>query len=136
VALDLGAALTIGAASSVHDVGATSWIATRLGSIALHADRCGGLHLLLLPRDRGCPACTRPTEVDDAPGASIATGAIAFASAGALAALVCCRWLLGIGSEDTARALTLPPGSGIWADGAPPTRTTCPRGCPPPAHPV
>lgn len=106
----------------------------RLGSILLRGAADGGLHLVLLPGDAGCPACTRaagaPRAADPPPPP------IASASAGALAALTCCRWILGIGHDAQARALVLPAGSGLWTDDAPPVRVACPRGCPPPAHPV
>jgi len=108
--------------------------APRLGAIVLRADaRLDLLHLLLLPAGVACVACTRvgaPPQVPHRPSA------IAAASAGALAALTCCRWLLGIGFDTTARDLVLAAGSAIWTDGAAPARLRCPRGCPPPEQPV
>jgi molybdopterin-synthase adenylyltransferase len=112
---------------------AASSVVPRLGSILLRGDAHGGLHLVLLPGDAGCPACTHAA---GAPRAADPPPPIASASAGALAALTCCRWILGIGHDAQARALVLPAGSGLWTDGAPPVRIACPRGCPPPAHPV
>lgn len=107
----------------------------RCGAIVLRADSGGGFCLLVLPAGTGCPACTRPAAA--ALGSSLPTpGPIASASAGALAALICCRWLLGIGTDTEARVLALPAGSAIWADAAPPARIACPRGCPPPVQPV
>jgi hypothetical protein len=134
VALDLDVARTRAAKLAASEV--TPAVATRLGAMVLRADSLGGLHLLLLPRDRGCPSCTSSQLDDGIATVPVTAGAIASASAGALAALVCCRWLLGIGGDDTARTLVLSPGSAIWVDGPPPTRRACPRGCPPPAHPV
>ena len=107
----------------------------RLGSILLRDDADGGLHLLLLPWDAGCPACTRAAAAPRVAGAP-PPAPLASASAGALAALTCCRWILGIGHDAAARALVLSAGSGLWMDAAPPGRVPCPRGCPPPAHPV
>jgi molybdopterin-synthase adenylyltransferase len=107
----------------------------RLGSILLDAGDDGWLRLLLLPHDTGCSDCASVSEAFS-PVAGPAPGHIALASAGALAALTCCRWLLGIGDDRAPRTLANSPGSAVWTDGAPPARVACPRGCPPPAPPV
>jgi len=107
--------------------------APRLGAIVLRADARLDLHLLLLPGGVACVACTR---VGAPPHLPHRPSPIAAASAGALAALTCCRWLLGIGVDTAARDLVLPAGSAIWTDGAAPARLRCPRGCPPPDQPV
>lgn len=107
----------------------------RLGAIVLRADARGGLRLVVLPADTGCPACVRIAAAPRGP-ADPAPGPIALASAGALAALIACRWLLAIGDDRAARALALAGAGGVWTDDAPPVRTACPRGCPPPAPPV
>lgn len=107
----------------------------RLGSIVLRADTRGGLRLVVLPADTGCPMCFRIAAPPGGP-ADPAPSPIALASAGALAALIACRWLLAIGDDRAPRTLRLEPGSGVWTEDAPPVRTACPRGCPPPAPPV
>lgn len=112
-----------------------SAVRTRLGSAVLRADVRGGLQLVLLPQGTGCPACVHVAGSSHGaghPGPDI----IALASAGALAALTCSRWLLGLGDDRAARALVLAPRAAVWTEHGPPARTACPRGCPPPAHPV
>ena len=108
---------------------------TRLGFVILRTDAQGALQLLLLPAGTGCPVCCPPAgegSASDAPEAD----PIASASAGALAALACCRWLLGIGGDTGARTLVLAADGTTWLEDAPPARTRCLRGCPPPTHPV
>jgi hypothetical protein len=123
--------LAYGTAADAH---AHPLVAARLGSIVLHSAG-GAFRLALLPRGTGCGACIglagSPAEHDPTPPPVIAS-----ASAGALAALACCDWLLGIGEHRTARVLALTAGSGLWIDAPLPARTPCPRGCPPPAEPV
>lgn len=109
-------------------------VAARLGSIALRAV-AGALHLGLMPSGTGCPACVALAR-SPAEDASSPAPAIASASAGALAALACCDWLLGIGEHRNARVLVLAAGSGLWSDAPSPARMPCPRGCPPSAQPV
>lgn len=107
----------------------------RLGSILLRAETTDAVRLVLLPADTGCPACVRVAVPPRGP-TGLPPQTIALASAGAHAALVTCRWLLGIGDDRTARVHTLADPGGVWTDEAPPDRVACPRGCPPPAHPV
>lgn len=109
-------------------------IDARQGTILLR-ERNGTLQLVLIARDGGCPSCLGLS--DPSPGgAATPPSAIALASAGALAALVCCDWLLGVGGHAGVRVLALAAGSGIWTEDPPPSRLACPRGCPPPAQPV
>lgn len=107
----------------------------RLGSILLRGDARSGLRLIVLPRATGCPACVRIAATPRGT-ANPAPGPIALASAGAHAALLACRWILGIGDDRAARVLALDCDGGVWADDVPPVRVACPRGCPPPAPPV
>lgn len=107
----------------------------RLGSILLRGNLDGRAHLLLLPRDTGCPACARVSP-EAFMAANPSPGPIALASAGAVAALTCCRWILGLGDDRAAREFVFSDSDGPWTEAAGPVRISCPRGCPPPAHPV
>lgn len=107
----------------------------RAGEIALQADAGGRLALTIVPDGAGCVACRTPASE----GGSAKPGAPdvgASASAGALAALVVCRWLLGLPDAAAPRALLLDETGVTWTDGPLAARTPCPRGCPPVAHPV
>jgi len=105
----------------------------RIGSVAVYAARDGSLSVLLVPRAAGCLACVAASGVS-APALGDrgkTTGAVALAAAGTLAALACCRWLVGIGDDSAARELRLAPGSALWLEDAAARAPSCPRGCPP-----
>ena len=133
VVLDLApwrAAATAGAGP--HDV---TVLPTRLGRVVLRGDAQGTLHLLLLPAGTSCPLCVVGAGEADADAPRDAAS-VASASAGALAALACLRWILGIGAHGGTRSLALADDRVAWVEDASPERVPCPRGCPPPAHPV
>lgn len=113
----------------------------RAGSVVLARDGDGALVLHLLRRDHGCVSCLARTPASDSSGASrpaddAGSLVIAMASAGTLAALACCRWLLGIGDDAGGRTLRLAADGIAWEEGPPPRRMTCARGCPPPDEAV
>jgi hypothetical protein len=107
----------------------------RLGRIVLRGDARAALRVLLLPAGTSCPRCVAGAgePLADAPPAA---DRVASASAGALAALACLRWILGIGGHGGTRVLALAADRVGWVEDAPPERVPCPRGCPPAAHPV
>jgi len=109
----------------------------RTGSVALRTDARGRLGLAIVPIAAGCLACrAMGSERQSAMPAPAPPGVAVHASAGALAALVVCRWLLGLDPAPAARALLLDADGVTWRDEPLATRTPCPRGCPPVAQPV
>jgi hypothetical protein len=106
------------------------------GSIVLRVRASGGLDLAVIPRSHGCAACSGfPDEVlggASAPRVDVAGRA----SAGALAALAACRWVLGLDPAPAPLLLTLDDADAAWLDGPLARRPSCPRGCPPGAQPV
>lgn len=106
------------------------------GSVVLRARASGGLDLAVMPRSHGCGACTRfPDEVPAEPPEQ-RVDAAASASAGALAALAACRWVLELDPAPGPLLLTLDDADAAWRDGPLARRPSCPRGCPPGAQPV
>ncbi|HZP43226.1 MAG TPA: hypothetical protein VFD84_17190 [Candidatus Binatia bacterium] len=107
----------------------------RRGEVAI---RRGGsaVDLLIAPRGDGCLACLavagEPSDARSPEAAPRGGGAgydtIALALAGAMAALVVCRWVAEIEPDRAARALRLAPGDAAWRD-VPIARAACPRGC-------
>jgi molybdopterin-synthase adenylyltransferase len=91
--------------------------------------------LLLVPQSaRGCFACVDAnTAALGSPyrsaGADVAPPEAALGQAGAMAALVACRWIAGIGGETRARALVLPAGAPVWLEADVLRDARCPRGC-------
>ncbi len=109
----------------------------RTGGVALRTDARGRLGLAIVPTAAGCLACREiGSECASAPPAPGPTDVAGRASAGALAALVVCRWLLGLEPSPAARALLLDADGVSWREEPLATRTPCPRGCRQVAEPV
>jgi len=106
----------------------------RLGALVVRAAADGGVELAILPSATSCAACLAP-RAEDATGRRGGT-ALALASAGALAALACCRWLLALDADPAPRGLLLMPGEVVWRAHAPALVDRCTRGCPPRDEPV
>lgn len=105
------------------------------GSVVLHAGAAERVALSIVPAGRGCVACVE----HDPPQASRNSGAddvASHASAGALAALAACRWLLGLAGEAEPRRLALGDDDVAWVEEPVRTLVSCPRGCPPRTQPV
>lgn len=107
-----------------------------LGSVVLRAHVGQDLLLAVVPRSHGCAACIRfPVDVLDE-GTKPRADVAALASAGALAALAACRWVLGLDADAGPRVLSLGDADAVWLEGALERLASCPRGCPPSAQPV
>jgi hypothetical protein len=105
----------------------------RVGGVAVCAAGDGAVSVLLVPRAAGCVACVAAPDASKraaGPGGQTAD-VVALGAAGALAALACCHWLVGIGDDSAARVLRLAPGSALWREDAAARERSCPRGCPP-----
>jgi adenylyltransferase/sulfurtransferase len=98
----------------------------RLGSLGAVATKDGALALLLAPASGlACPACIAAAP----PGYPENARPIDLAEAGILAALVACRWITGIASDDVPRMLRLSPYAPTWREAEVSLREPCPRGC-------
>lgn len=108
----------------------------RRGTAALRIAAPGALELALVRRDAGCAACVA-WSVAERLHEPVLPDAPALAGGGALAALACCRWILGQDDAGPRRQLRLPAGSGVlWQEGALDRHPACTRGCPPSAQSV
>jgi hypothetical protein len=103
------------------------------GSVALRGTRSVGLEIALVPASHGCIGCLPwPENVRQDPFDP--PGVVDLASAGALAALAACRWVLGLDQDDGPRLETLAAGDAVWVESPLELRPSCPRGCPPRAQ--
>jgi len=103
------------------------------GSVALRRTAAFGLEVALVPSRHGCTACLPWPEIARQ-GPFAAADVVDLASAGALAALAACRWVLALDRGDGPRVLALPGGDAVWVESPLQLRLSCPRGCPPTAQ--
>lgn len=106
------------------------------GSVVLHEDAAARLSLAVVPARHGCVACVGPGREETIRPATTRCEMTSHASAGALAALAACRWILGLERAEEPRRLALGDDDATWVDEPLSSRPPCPRGCPPRTQPV